>query len=160
MTTRRQRLMAAVITSAAIPALVAGCTPAAGPARADQTAAIVAVIEAVPGVTGSLVNLSSAGVGAGAIRVKIYVDDVAGLSATVDQVLAAVWSASEATPDHISISAATGPKPPDAKMAELDGVDLSAVATDLGFDPARISSNVLLVDSVALTTRYGARGDG
>ncbi|MEP6481216.1 MAG: hypothetical protein ABJA94_04325 [Rhodoglobus sp.] len=161
MNTRRQRIMGAVIASAAIPGLLVGCAPGPkAPSNDEIRASIAAAVEAVPTVTGSLVNVAIAGVGARSLRVKLYVDDVSptSLAATIDAALKATWQASSFTPGHISISAVDGPKPQDATMASLDGVDLAPVQQALAIE-GRLNLGVLTVGVLALSARYGARPD-
>lgn len=149
--------MAAVIATAAIPALLSGCAPERGPSAAEREAAISVAVEAVPTVTGSLVNISSAGAGASAISVKLYLSTVepSSLSSTIDGALAAAWKAAYVGPDHITIAAVDGPKPANASMGSPDGVDLSGLLGSFGFTNSHASGGSLLVDFRDLATRYG-----
>jgi hypothetical protein len=63
MSNRRQRIMCAVMVIASIPALIAGWAPHRGPWPAEEMSAMMAAVETIPNVNGSLVNFSSAGIG-------------------------------------------------------------------------------------------------
>ena len=157
MSTRRQRFIGAVMASAAFPGMVAGCA-SAGPSNDELRATIeTAMVETVPTVTGALVNVFSSGTEGQGIGIKLYVDDATpeSLAETIDTALGTAWKISDFQPTDISISAVDGPKPTDAKMGSIDGVDLAVVATSLGFDPTLSSLDVLMVPADALSQRYG-----
>ena len=160
MSTRGQRLMRAVIVSTAVPVLVAACAPTGPvePSVDDVRAAIGAAVETVPTVTGSLVNVASAGVQARSVRVALYVDDVTPtvLATTIDGALKAIWEATPFEPDHISISAVDGPLPDNATLGSMDGVDIVPIAEQLGLDANDVTFDTLAVNASTLRVRYGA----
>lgn len=154
MSPRTSRIVRAIIASAAVPALVAGCAPTSE--APDARERIRVAVESIETVEGALVNLSSAGVDALAVRVKIYLPAGSDLVAVVDSTLETVWREAPASPERISISAVFGTMPDDARMSTPDGTDLTPVAEQLGFTSAKTSLDVLLVPAVDLRERYGA----
>ena len=111
-------------------------------------------------MTGAMAGVASAGLEAKSVAVKLWVDDAGleSLSATVDLALDAAWDASPIRTQDILISVVDGPKPDNASMGGLDGVDLAPVAAALDLE-ATISRDVMIVTSATLTDRYGAWQD-
>lgn len=149
-------MLSAVIASAAVPGMVAGCAPT-GPSSQELREQLVVAVEAVPNVSGALVNISNVGLESVGIRLKLYVDDAAQevLAVTIDSALTSVWRTTVIEPANVSLSAVAGPMPADPRMSTPDGVELAPIAAALGLGPVRTSLDVLIVPVGALTQRYG-----
>lgn len=157
--TKRGRVISAVCAAVAVMGLLAGCLKS-GPSADEIEAPILEEVLHIQGVTGALVHLSSAGLEGRRIVMKLWVGDVSTevLATTLDLALEAAWKVSLIKAQGISIRVVDGPKPDNATMGGLNGVDLAAAAAILGIE-ANITHDALSVSSAVLADRYGAWQD-
>ncbi|AYF98528.1 hypothetical protein [Protaetiibacter intestinalis] len=154
-------------------AVVAMCLVACAPTRpprAESDAAVVAAVEAVPGVDGVLLSQYTAGLSGSGLTMKVFLDanGQGDLAAVADEVIGAAWSAVPYEPEGITLQALPGPLPDGARFGDSSdpGIDLTDVASRLGLESDDDSGShlgsagtSLHLKQAFLSARYGAWND-
>jgi len=161
---RVSRGVALIAAGALSAAGLVACAPAR-PSLAQITSAVGEAVEAVPGIDGALVSITSPGLSDAGLTMKIYVPDSTRLSESVDGALEAAWFASPIEPYAVTIVAFAGEMPDGADFGHATGehLDLVQVADDLGIDDTEAGTGVdasgrlLTVRGYRLSERYGPR---
>lgn len=148
--------LAAIATTLIVPLGLAGC--ASGASDDDVASRLEsAITRSVPHANGAFASLAYSGASHRTVRVNVYLDtdDLTAIGAAVDTAFDVVWSSTPVKPVRVSVGAVIGNKPDNAKPFDADGMDMLPVAAELGIDERKVLDRLIILDDVAMDSRYG-----
>jgi hypothetical protein len=152
----RAQIISAVAAALAVPALLTGCVAVSNDTITHDVG--TAVTAAVPEAHGLLVGLSYDGTpDQRQVLVKVYVGRGGSpdLASIANRTLKAAWTSFPVEPTSVGVDIVEGDKPADASTAQVDGVDLTDAAQQLGLQ-RWVGLGGIQVPSSEMAKKYGA----
>lgn len=153
----RDPFAAAIAATLVVPLSLAGC---AGGSSDDEVAARIesAVTSSVPHAMGAFASLAFSGASNRTVLVNVYLDsdDPAVVGEAVDTAFDVVWSIIPVKPVTVSVGAVIGEKPQNPQPFDPEGLDMAAVASEIGIDIRHVVDRQIMLDHTVMEARYGA----